>query len=293
MQTLIYLLIAGSIYLLIYSLIPTSSFDLRRVHLSFPKPPKKYSFSIFSLFLKPLNLINQALLRFKFLDKYLKSGEENLKTLKLKIGIAEFLMIKELLAVGGFFLVKFLFSAKFSLLGLLGFLLPDIYLKIRLNQYKREIARILPETIDLLDMAISAGLDFLSGIQWLSEKAQANPFVEQLQIMATEIRMGRSRTEALKGLSQRLNIPEVSSFVRTLIQAEKMGTSVAEAFNILSEDIRAQRYERGERYALKSSVYILFPLLFCILPVILIVVAGPIIIKFSTGSLFPQGGPGF
>jgi tight adherence protein C len=89
-------------------------------------------------------------------------------------------------------------------------------------------------------------------------------------------------------MAKRLQIPDISSFVRTVIQSERMGTSVAEAFRNLSEDTRNSRFQTGERYAIKASLKILFPLLFCILPVILIVVAGPIIIKFTQGELFPQ-----
>jgi tight adherence protein C len=68
-----------------------------------------------------------------------------------------------------------------------------------------------------------------------------------------------------------------------------MGTSIVETFNNLSEDTRLQRFQFGERYAIRASLKILFPLLFCILPAILIIVAGPILIKFTSGELIPQG----
>jgi len=83
-----------------------------------------------------------------------------------------------------------------------------------------------------------------------------------------------------------LNVPEVSSFVQTLVQAERMGTPVSEAFTILSEDARLQRFHRGERIALQAPIKILIPLIFCILPVIGIVVGGPIFLQFMQGGVF-------
>ena len=91
--------------------------------------------------------------------------------------------------------------------------------------------------------------------------------------------------EALKGMSKRLNIPEVSSFVRNLIQAERMGTPVEETFQIISDDVRMRRSYRGKREAMKSSIKMLIPLIVFILPVILIIVAGPILIDFMKGGI--------
>jgi tight adherence protein C len=86
-------------------------------------------------------------------------------------------------------------------------------------------------------------------------------------------------------MSRRLDIPEISSFVQTIIQAERMGTPVAEAFTILSEDTRMQRFHRGERIALQAPIKILIPLIFFIMPVIGIVIGGPILLQFMAGGL--------
>ncbi len=87
-------------------------------------------------------------------------------------------------------------------------------------------------------------------------------------------------------MAHRLNIPEVSSFVQALAQAERMGTPVSETFAIISEDTRLQRFRRGERYALQAPIKILIPLIFCILPVIGIVIGGPIFLQFMQGGVF-------
>ena len=92
--------------------------------------------------------------------------------------------------------------------------------------------------------------------------------------------------QALKDMARRLDIPEVSSFVQALVQAERMGTPVSETFGIISEDTRLQRFRRGERIALQAPIKILFPLIFCILPVIGIIVGGPVILQFLQGGVF-------
>ena len=158
---------------------------------------------------------------------------------------------------------------------------------------KEAIVRVFPETIDLIDLCIGAGLDFPSSIKWVIDKSVSNPFMEQLAMVLSEIQIGRNRVDALKDMARRLNLSDISSFVRTVIQAERMGTSVEAGFRNLSEDTRNTRFQEGERYAIKASLKILFPLLFCILPVIMIVVAGPIIIKFTQGELLPKSGMGF
>jgi tight adherence protein C len=167
----------------------------------------------------------------------------------------------------------------------LGYIIPDFWLGKKIKQRRYAIARLLPETVDLLGLCVEAGLDFTTAVKWVIDKVPTNPMVEELSFVLEEIRWGKPRTQALKDMSKRLNIPEVSSFVQTLVQAERMGTPVAEAFGILSEDTRLQRFHRGERFALQAPIKILIPLIFCILPVIGIVVGGPIFLQFMEGGM--------
>ena len=109
--------------------------------------------------------------------------------------------------------------------------------------------------------------------------------IEELSFVLEEIQWGKPRTQALKDMAKRLNIPEVNSFIQTLVQAERMGTPVAEAFGVLSEDARMQRFNRGERFAMKAPIKILIPLIFCILPVIGIIIGGPIFLQFAQGKM--------
>lgn len=171
----------------------------------------------------------------------------------------------------------------------LGYILIDLWLKRKIGQRKFAIARLLPETVDLLGLCVEGGLDFTSAVRWIIEKtAQTapNPMNEELAFVLEEVKWGKPRSQALKDMAKRLNIPEVSSFVQALVQAERMGTPVSETFTIISEDTRLQRFRRGERYALQASIKILIPLIFCILPLIGIVIGGPILLQFIQGGLF-------
>lgn len=219
---------------------------------------------------------------------YFKDLQSDIKVLNINLEIGRLILLKIVMVVLLGAAAFILFSPLYALVAApIGFFIPDLILVKKIKAKKEAIVRMLPETIDLLELCIGAGLDFTASIVWLMDKTEANPFIEQLKVVLNEIQVGKSRTQALKDMAKRLRIPDVSSFVRTVLQAERMGTSVEEAFKNLSEDTRAMRFQAGERYAIKASLKILFPLLFCILPVILIVVAGPIIIKFTQGGLMP------
>lgn len=207
----------------------------------------------------------------------------------IRLSAHAFFNIKLLLMLVGCTLAV-IFTQKFDPIVLVvilaaGYFIPDLYLKSKLSKRKKDIVRVLPETVDLLGLCIEAGLDFTNAVKWVIEKTPANSLMEELAFVLEEIKWGKPRIQALKDMSRRLDIPEISSFVQTIIQAERMGTPVAEAFTILSEDARAQRFHRGERIALQAPIKILLPLIFFIMPVIGIVIGGPILLEFMSGGL--------
>ena len=161
-----------------------------------------------------------------------------------------------------------------------GFIYPDFWLKSSAQKRRKAVLRALPNVIDLLILAVDAGLDFMIAVRKVVERSRPGPMVYELSILHNEVQMGRVRREALKNLAQRLDLPEVHSFARTLIQAERMGTPMGEALRALSEEIRIRQFQRGEQQALKAPIKMLFPLLFCILPVVLILVGAPVILQF-------------
>ncbi len=232
-------------------------------------------------------VINRPFMHLPLLGKL----QDKAEFLRLPYGAIEILLMKEFFAIVGGFVIGIAVSPVFALGGVLvGFMLPDLVMSGKEKKKKEEIVRIFPETVDLLDLCIGSGLDFLSSVRWVVEKARPNAFTEQLTVVMNEIRVGKSRAEALRDMAKRINVAELSSFSRTIVQAERMGVSIEEALRNLSEDTRNLRFERGERSAIKASLKILIPLLFFILPVVLIIVAGPVIIQFTQGQLFGTGG---
>jgi len=169
-----------------------------------------------------------------------------------------------------------------------GYMAPEFWLKGKITKVKAVIIRELPDAIDLLGLCVNAGLDFMLSLKWVVEKSPKSVMVEELNTVLQEINVGKTRREAIKDMAMRYDVPEVSTFARTLIQADKMGTSVTEALNILSEDMRVSRYRRGEQMALKAPLKLLIPLLLFIFPVVGILVAGPIMLDFIENNPFSQ-----
>ncbi|MFH0763266.1 MAG: type II secretion system F family protein [Candidatus Omnitrophota bacterium] len=208
----------------------------------------------------------------------------------VKLAPASFFNLKLLtmaaLAAIAYFAIGKLEPAVIAICLVFGYILPDIILNRKIRRRREAIVRLLPETVDLLGLCVEAGLDFATAVKWVIDKTPSNPMVEELAFILEEIKWGKPRAQALRDMSKRLQIPEVSSFVQTLVLAERMGTPVAEAFVILSEDTRLQRFHRGERFAMRAPIKILIPLVFCILPVIAIVIGGPILLQFMQKRLF-------
>jgi tight adherence protein C len=167
-----------------------------------------------------------------------------------------------------------------------GFVAPGFVLAGAVRRRQDEILRALPETIDFLSLYIGAGLDFTGAMRWLVRNAKVSALIEEFATVLEDIRVGKSRAQALKDMARRLEIPELSSFILTLVQSERMGTPVEETFDILSEDFRMFRYQKGQREASKAPIKLLIPLIFCILPIIGIIVATPIFLKFKYSGWF-------
>jgi len=252
----------------------------------FAEKVKKEKKSGFAPFLTPLAPLNKLLLKGLRAERPLRT---KIDLAQWKISPGEFLAAKELLTLViplGLYIFGFTKLVWLIVIGLVSFFIPDIVLHSKVKKRKYSIARILPETVDLLGLCVGAGLDFMSAVRWVVDKVKVNPMVEELMHVLREMNVGRPRSEALKDMARRLNIPDVSSFVRTLVQADRMGTPVEEAFKILSEDTRMRRFHRGQRQAMKAPLKMLVPLVLCILPVILIIIAGPILVRFMSGNMF-------
>lgn len=169
-----------------------------------------------------------------------------------------------------------------------GYLLPGLWVKSRLARRRRAIVRLLPEVFDLLSVCISAGLDFLGALHKVVvlPELQKEPLIEELGVVVQEIKLGKRRGDALRAMAKRVQMPEISSFVRTLVQADRMGTPIASVLAVHSEDVRDQRFVRAERAALRAPIKLLFPLICCIMPCVAIIVGAPVLIQFVRYSPF-------
>jgi tight adherence protein C len=166
----------------------------------------------------------------------------------------------------------------------IAYFLPDLWLNGQVKKRKKEVLRDLPYVIDLLNICVGAGLDFMVAVNHVIKEFRACVLVEELKVLVREIQMGLSRRDSLKNLASRVKSQEINSFVRTLLQADRMGTPITTALKMHAEELRDIRFQRGEEMALKAPIKLLFPLLFFILPVVLIIVAGPILIQFTQGG---------
>lgn len=236
--------------------------------------------------LNALGAFNAPLLKSvpKLKEKYSKMLEQA----NIKLSVEGLIFMKEALFV--FFVVIAIILELdppiILLMMAIAYIIPDFYVRKIIKEREFQILRTFPEMIDLIGLCLSAGLDFMSSLKWLTEGKFTfdNPFVEDLSRLKDEIAFGKSRKQALKDMQERLNIVEVSSLARTLIIAESMGVSVSESFERFSLDVRERRFHRGERQARMSAIIILFPLILFIMPVVGIIIMGPIILKFSQGG---------
>ncbi len=207
---------------------------------------------------------------------------------KVDLTVEEFMLIKQMVIMVLLWLASPMLSSQETMIPVIGmsfafgYLIPDWWLRGRIQKIKDSLLKDLPDTVDLLALCVNAGLDFMMALKYLVEKSPPTVIMEELGNMMQEINVGKPRREALRSLAKKYDLPDLSTFSRTLIQADRMGTSVSEALNILSEDMRETRFRRGEAMALKAPLKMLIPLLLFIFPVVAILVAGPIFLEFFT-----------
>ena len=153
---------------------------------------------------------------------------------------------------------------------------PLIWLNDKVNARHHAITRALPYNLDLLTLSVEAGLDFAAAIGKVVEKGRKGPLADELAITLRELKLGKTREEALRNLSVRCDLPALTNFVAALIQADKMGTPLGKILRILSTQMRVERTQRAEKLANEAPVKLLLPLIGFIFPTIFIMLFGPI-----------------
>jgi tight adherence protein C len=172
---------------------------------------------------------------------------------------------------------------------ILGFLLPALWLRDTLRIRHHRMRKKLPYALDLLTLGVEAGLDFTAALKRIVDKLGKNPLSEEFARMLQEILMGKNRTEALRDLSQRNNLLDLTSVVSALVQADELGAPLGPILRIQSEQIRVKRAQYAEEQAMKAPVKIIFPLALCIFPATILIIVGPMAIKYVP-VLFGTGG---
>jgi tight adherence protein C len=167
----------------------------------------------------------------------------------------------------------------------MGFMLPTVWLGRKIRSRQDEIIKTLPDALDLLTISVEAGLPFDGAMQRVADKWD-NEISRAFQRMLAEMRVGKMRREALRDMSDRMEVPDVTSFVAALIQADQLGISIAKVLRIQSEQMRIKRRQRAEEKAQKAPVKMLIPMTFLIFPTILIVILGPAILQLKESAIF-------
>lgn len=162
---------------------------------------------------------------------------------------------------------------------LVAFFLPFLWLVEAARKRQKIITRQLPFAMDLMSLTVEAGLDFSVALQRIINEMGRGPLADEFTELLREIRLGSSRKEALRSLSDRVQVPSLSSVCSALIQADEVGASLVPILKILSETLRQQRSTRAEELAGKAPVKMLAPLILCIFPCVFIIIFGPIFIK--------------
>jgi tight adherence protein C len=205
-----------------------------------------------------------------------------------QIRVQEWLGVKVMVAGGG---ALFLFLLGFLLLGAgfvlallgglvglgIGYIAPEFWLSRRVKSRQKQIVLEIPDALDLLTISVRAGLGFDAALAKVVEKLRG-PLPDEFRRALAEIRMGKTRREALRDIVPRTDVAPLTNFISAIIQAEQLGVSISKVLQVQSEQLRIERRQRAEEMAQKAPIKMLFPLVGCIFPSLFIVILGPALI---------------
>lgn len=165
-------------------------------------------------------------------------------------------------------------------------LFPALWLSRERRLRHREIQRALPFVLDLLTLSVEAGMDFMTSLQRNVDRRKLDAFGEELIRVIREIQLGKTRRDSLRDMSNRVDLPTLSSVISALIQADELGVSIGTILRIQADQIRQRRFERAEALANKAPVKMLAPLLLFIFPAVFVVLLGPVLYKMAQSAAF-------
>jgi tight adherence protein C len=161
-----------------------------------------------------------------------------------------------------------------------GFIAPDFFVSAKARSRKDSIRAELPDALDLMAVSVEAGMGFDGAIVKLTEHMEG-PLADEFALTLSEIRIGESRSDALKKLADRTGTPELASFVRAIIQADQLGISLGRILRVQATDSRLKRQAAAEEKAMKAPIKMLFPTVLFIFPAMFLVILGPAFLNLS------------
>lgn len=164
------------------------------------------------------------------------------------------------------------------------FFLPDVLLSQRATRRQAEIQLALPDTLDQLTISVEAGLGFDAALLRAGDRG-SGPLAEELSRTMQDVQLGASTASALRDLAGRTDVPELRHFVAAIVQATSHGIAIAQVLRVQAAELRVKRSQRAEERAMKVPVKVLFPLMFCILPALFVVIIGPAVVRISGTGL--------
>jgi tight adherence protein C len=187
------------------------------------------------------------------------------------------LVVGFLVGVGSSPMSAFLFALMFGAAGFFG---PDFFVSMRARRRQEQVRAELPDALDLLAVSVEAGMGFDGAITKLTEHMDG-ALSEEFSLTLGEMRVGESRQEALKKMADRVDTPELSAFVRAIIQADQLGISLGRILRVQAADTRLRRQAAAEERAMKAPIKMLFPTVMFIFPAMFLVILGPALLGLS------------
>jgi tight adherence protein C len=176
---------------------------------------------------------------------------------------------------------KVLFAVGLGLiLAALGFFLPDVMLSQMVSSRRQKIQRALPDAMDMLIISVESGLSFDAAVAQVSRKT-TGPLADELSRTLREMQLSSTRMEALRSLAERNDVRDLRGFVTAMVQADAFGIPIANVLRVQAKEMRVRRRQNAEERAQKVPIKMVFPLVFCILPALMIVIVGPAVINIS------------
>lgn len=166
----------------------------------------------------------------------------------------------------------------------MGFYLPDLHANAEKKKRSTSVVIELPFFIELLALSTQAGADFFGAIQKITNKADDSVLATELDMVLRDLRLGSTREKALKDMSYRLDVPEVTSFVNVLTDADSTGASIGDVLKEHAAQMRLERFVRAEKAGARASQAMLIPLIFFILPAVFVIVFAPVALQFLYGG---------